>query len=182
MDPKICPNCTEKNNPEFNECWKCHYPFSTGSKLILFWIKSILTKMFLFFRPVLTWLGLIFLVVLGLFCWGLVSSVILGKMTTGQYVHKLRMDFQQGIMDHWPGPILETMDRITNVESVLNGPFRKYFGNGQLESEVFYKNGKREGLAKLYYPSGQLKAEGVFKNGKLEGAVKEYDEKGSLRQ
>lgn len=28
---RICPNCSEKNNPEFNECWKCHYSFLTNS-------------------------------------------------------------------------------------------------------------------------------------------------------
>lgn len=28
---KICPNCGEKNNPQFEECWKCHYSSSKGT-------------------------------------------------------------------------------------------------------------------------------------------------------
>lgn len=27
---QICPNCNEKNNPSFRQCWKCNYSFATG--------------------------------------------------------------------------------------------------------------------------------------------------------
>lgn len=32
MEPKICPNCKEKNNPEFEKCWKCAYSFTDGKQ------------------------------------------------------------------------------------------------------------------------------------------------------
>ncbi len=42
---------------------------------------------------------LILLVVLGLFCWGWVSNVIVGKMTTGEYIHRIRLGFRQFAID-----------------------------------------------------------------------------------
>lgn len=185
MDPIICPSCSEKNNPEFNECWKCHHSFLTGSNRVLSRTGSFLAKIFLILRRIFTGLALLFLVGLGFFCWGLASHVIFGKMTTGQYIHKIGADFEQEkqkILNEWTGPIFETLDRITRVEHVLNGPSREYFKSGKVRREVFYKDGKREGPAKAYYENGQVKAEGFYKNGKLAGPVKEYDEMGNLKE
>lgn len=40
-------------------------------------------------------IGFLVLAGLALFCWGWVSHVALGKMTTGQYVRKIGRDFRQ---------------------------------------------------------------------------------------
>lgn len=170
--PRVCPKCSAENNAKSQTCWKCTYAFFEGS----LWAKLISWA-----RHILVWLSFFFWVGLGLFCWGLASNVIFGKMTTGQYVHKAGQDIQQ-VMSRLTGPVLGTFDRITNVEGILNGPSRKYYWNGKIKSEITYKNGKREGPSRLYYENGQLKAEGFYLGGKLAGPVKEYDEKGILKR
>ncbi|MFH1207954.1 MAG: hypothetical protein V1673_00155 [Candidatus Omnitrophota bacterium] len=62
----------------------------------------------------------VFLAVAILFCWGWVSNVALGRMTTGQYVRKISMDFQQGILNEVE-KIRKTTDRITHHVNTLYG-------------------------------------------------------------
>ena len=187
MEPKICPKCSEKNHPEFTECWKCRHSFLPWNKRVLFCLESISSKLVSLGRYILKCLKFIFFVGMCLFCWGLVSNVILGEMTTGQYIHKINVDLkqnkqtiQQAIRNEWRGPIFETLNRITIVGG--NGPVRKYFGNGHLKSEILYKNGEREGKARLYYENGRVRAESFYKDGKLVGKVKEYYENGFLKR
>lgn len=62
----------------------------------------------------------LFLVLVVLFCWGWVAHVALGGMTTGQYIQKLRMDFQQGIKNG-SEKICEYTGRIArNVDVLYN--------------------------------------------------------------
>jgi hypothetical protein len=63
---------------------------------------------------------LLFLALIILFCWGWVLNVALGRMTTGQYVRKIGMDFQQGISNEL-GKIFKTTDRITHNVNTLYG-------------------------------------------------------------
>jgi MORN repeat variant len=184
--PKICPNCSEKNNPEFDECWKCQHSFLPWSEQVRFWAEGVPRKLISLGQHIAKGLGLLFFVGLCLFCWGLISNVIFGEMTTGQYLQTVGTKFRQSkqtikqtVRNEWRGPILETLGRITSVGG--NGPVRKYFGNGCLKSEMPYKNGEREGMAKSYYENGRVRAEGLYKNGKLVGKVKEYSENGFLK-
>jgi hypothetical protein len=55
----------------------------------------------------------IFLAAIALFCWGWVSNVALGRMTTWQYINKLCADFQQGIKTEVE-KCRKTGDRIIN--------------------------------------------------------------------
>jgi len=43
-------------------------------------------------------LKLFFWIALGFFCWGWISNVALGKMTTSQYLHMLDAQFQQWVI------------------------------------------------------------------------------------
>jgi antitoxin component YwqK of YwqJK toxin-antitoxin module len=87
-----------------------------------------------------------------------------------------------------------------------NGTFREYYDDEQVQSEVIYKKGKREGKFTEYYGNGRWtmkpvpsdsevstpaevervlegqtkKREGTYVNDLLEGEVKEYDENGKL--
>jgi len=46
-----------------------------------------------------------------------------------------------------------------------------------------HKNGEKDGLTKSYYESGQLESEVFYKDGiPVEGTRKEYDEKGNLKE
>ena len=56
-----------------------------------------------------------------------------------------------------------------------------YHENGVLKTEVPFKDGKREGLAKDYYESGALKGEMPYKDDKMEGLGKAYYENGELK-
>jgi hypothetical protein len=69
---------------------------------MLFWGEGFLNKLSKF----------LILAVAALFCWGWVSHVVLGRMTTGQYIRKLSMDFQQSLSDR-SKKIREARDRIT---------------------------------------------------------------------
>ena len=46
---------------------------------------------------------------------------------------------------------------------------REYWGKGKLYKEIYYKNGKREGLKTGWYESGGKNYEVLLKNGKKEG-------------
>ena len=58
---------------------------------------------------------------------------------------------------------------------------KKYYDNGQLQSEAPYNNGEINGIWKWYYESGQLKSETPYENDKKNGVRKEYYESGKLR-
>jgi ribosomal protein L40E len=181
-EPKICPRCSAKNNPGLNACWKCQHSFLPWSIRVRFWAEGIPHKLISLVRHVLSVLVFLFFVGLCFFCVGLVFNVILGKMTTGQYIYKIKMDLAQSkqtIRNEWPGPILETIGRVTSVGG--NGTSRKYFGNGSLKSETPYKNGEPDGFFRAYHENGRVRAEGLFKNGKLVGKFKEYYDNGFLK-
>jgi antitoxin component YwqK of YwqJK toxin-antitoxin module len=49
-----------------------------------------------------------------------------------------------------------------------------------ITSDIIYKDGKREGLAKFYYQSGQVEREVSYRNDKRDGLVRYYEENGKL--
>ena len=93
---------------------------------------------------------------------------------------------------------------ITTMGKIPDGLVKEFFFDGAVREEVYYKNGKKEGVAKLYnskgvvrgefnfkkgiqdglsktyYDTGELLKEITFKNGKLEGVNREYAKDGTL--
>jgi hypothetical protein len=65
-------------------------------------------------------------------------------------------------------------------DSVLDGLYKMYFINGNVESESTYKHGKKEGVTKDYYPSGKLMSTTEFHDGKAEGNGIWYYENGVI--
>jgi len=63
-----------------------------------------------------------------------------------------------------------------------NGPFKLYYDNEQLQTEITWKDGKPDGPFKSYYDNGQLKQEGTFKDGKWDGPYKSYHDNGQLKK
>ncbi len=57
---------------------------------------------------------------------------------------------------------------------------KDYYGNGNLRSEIPYKDGKREGIEKWYYENGNLTFEALYKNDILDGVHKSYYKNGKL--
>jgi TonB family protein len=62
------------------------------------------------------------------------------------------------------------------------GVMKTYFSNGNLETEINFKDSVREGEAKFYYENGAIKEERNYRNGKVEGIVKIYGVTAKLKE
>jgi hypothetical protein len=60
------------------------------------------------------------------------------------------------------------------------GPWVRYFDNGQLAFKGTFKDGKREGPWVFYYDNGQLESEGTYKDGKADGPWIAFNEDGTV--
>ena len=60
-----------------------------------------------------------------------------------------------------------------------DGWFRRYWENGNLRYEWYYKDGKQDGVSKSWWPNGDLKSKRNYKDGKLHGQQKSWYEDGS---
>ena len=63
----------------------------------------------------------------------------------------------------------------------VDGWFRRYWSNGNLRYEWFFKNGKQEGASISWWPNGDRKSEMYYENGKLHGVLRGWYENGSPR-
>jgi len=62
------------------------------------------------------------------------------------------------------------------------GLVKTYYPNGNVESEINYKDKIREGEAKYFYENGNIKEERNYLNGRVDGLVKIYSESGKLKE
>lgn len=62
------------------------------------------------------------------------------------------------------------------------GVIKSFYPNGNVASEINFKNNLREGEAKFYYENGNIKEERIYINGRVEGLVKIYSESGKLKE
>ena len=58
------------------------------------------------------------------------------------------------------------------------GPWVRYYKNGQLMSKGTYKSGKQEGSWVIYHRNGKVRIKGPYKNGKQEGPWVLYHKNG----
>jgi antitoxin component YwqK of YwqJK toxin-antitoxin module len=63
----------------------------------------------------------------------------------------------------------------------INGKNKEYYENGKLKIDSNYKDGKIDGEYKLYYENGKLEMDSNYKDGKINGKNKEYYENGKLK-
>ena len=63
---------------------------------------------------------------------------------------------------------------------VLDGEFKAYYPNGNLQGEVTYKNGEMNGEFKEYHENKNIRLSGSYKNSLQEGEWKSYLEDGTL--
>jgi antitoxin component YwqK of YwqJK toxin-antitoxin module len=61
------------------------------------------------------------------------------------------------------------------------GPYKKWFENGQIEYSATYKQGLTNGLSESWYKNGIIESEENWQNGQLNGKVKYWTEKGELQ-
>ena len=63
---------------------------------------------------------------------------------------------------------------------VLDGEFKAYYPNGNLQGEVNYKNGEMNGEFKEYHENKNIRLSGSYKNSLQDGEWKSYLEDGTL--
>lgn len=63
---------------------------------------------------------------------------------------------------------------------LIQGLMKRYYPNGNLQSEVPYEDDMKNGLEKEYYEDGSLYKSGGWINGNLMGDLFEYDKHGNL--
>ena len=62
------------------------------------------------------------------------------------------------------------------------GLVKSFYSNGNVDSEINYKDSVREGEAKFYYENGNIKEERNYLNGRVDGLVKIYADSGKLKE
>tara|TARA_R110000744_G_scaffold77327_1_gene152710 strand:- start:261 stop:752 length:492 start_codon:yes stop_codon:yes gene_type:complete len=62
----------------------------------------------------------------------------------------------------------------------LDGPYEKYWDNGQLAQKANYVAGEWHGPAEGYHENGQLGMKVTYKDGEYDGLWEAYDENGQL--
>jgi antitoxin component YwqK of YwqJK toxin-antitoxin module/serine phosphatase RsbU (regulator of sigma subunit) len=68
------------------------------------------------------------------------------------------------------------------VNSKKEGTWKKYYPDGNLESEITFQSGKPEGAYRTYYENGKVTEEGLWNKNKPVGEFKRYYENGNLNQ
>jgi len=67
-------------------------------------------------------------------------------------------------------------------EELIDGNYKSFYSNHQLQETGKYKDDKKEGEWKTYYENGQLEEIGLYKDDKKEGEWKTYYENGQLKK
>jgi TonB family protein len=63
-----------------------------------------------------------------------------------------------------------------------DGLVKSFYSNGNVESEINFKDKVREGEAKYFYENGNIKEERSYLNGRVDGLVKIYSASGKLKE
>ena len=101
---------------------------------------------------------------------GTLSSV--NQVDEMGWVHGLRVTYYRDGKTIFSKTVLE--------HGIKNGPFIRYYKNGQKFEHTSYRNGKKHGPSRKYYKNGRLMAEFTYGNGYILPGLKEYDRKGKL--
>jgi len=67
-----------------------------------------------------------------------------------------------------------------NASNPPDGWFRRYWENGNLRYEWYFKDGEQDGGAKAWWPNGDIKNKRNYRDGKLHGPLKAWRENGRV--
>lgn len=67
-------------------------------------------------------------------------------------------------------------------DDVRNGPWRTFYGTGELREEGAFVDGKQEGCFKFWYNNGELASENNYKNGELHGSTRCMYKNGKMNE
>ena len=68
------------------------------------------------------------------------------------------------------------------ADSIRNGPYMKYFAEGQLADSCYYVDNKLNGTRKLFTKEGYLEIEETYENGVFMGPYKTYYPNGKVKK
>jgi len=95
------------------------------------------------------------------------------------YFWKFDISNYTGIWKYWhPNGQLERQIFYKNGQK--DGEEKQWYPNGKLDMLVFYKNGQKYGEAKNWHANGQLSIQKFYKDGQKNGIVKGWHENGQL--
>ena len=93
------------------------------------------------------------------------------------------MNAQTILQEYYPGYRVESFlppDLLEMCMGMLIEEKKKYYENGQLESQGTYVNGKKHGEYKYWHENGQIWSQGTYVNGEIHGETKSWYENGQL--
>ncbi len=70
--------------------------------------------------------------------------------------------------------------KLSYKEGKRDGVWEDYYENGQVRNKESYKDNKKDGVEEFYYETGQLSSKGYWKNGGKDGVWEEYNEDGQI--
>ena len=76
----------------------------------------------------------------------------------------------------------QLQEEVNYIDDKRNGIYKSYWKNGQLCEEVNYIDDKRNGIYKSYYDNGQLWVEVNYIDDKKNGIYKSYHKNGQLKK
>ena len=65
-------------------------------------------------------------------------------------------------------------EKKTPLKEKYRGIKKTYFETGELKTQEFYSNGKREDVWKTFYKNGKIKTKGKYRNGEKVGVWKTF--------
>jgi antitoxin component YwqK of YwqJK toxin-antitoxin module len=75
----------------------------------------------------------------------------------------------------------QLLSKGTYKDGEKEGPWVRYWDNGGIDYKGTFKDGKRDGPWISYHDNGQLDYKGTYKDGETEGPWVGYDDNGQLR-
>lgn len=67
------------------------------------------------------------------------------------------------------------------IRGKINGAYKTYYPNGQIECNCYYSKGKRDSIQVKYHANGQLNFIGFYRNGKQTGEQTDYYINGKIK-
>jgi len=67
-------------------------------------------------------------------------------------------------------------------DTVMQGPYKRFYRNGRLEAQTRYTDGKRDSVYVEYHLNGQRRLEATYRAGERQGPFKTYYEGGKVAQ
>lgn len=111
----------------------------------------------------------------------ILGVILLVGVGIGSYVYKNRYSFFKYL------PAVEKEEQLKNINGKLCNEDGKPFSGrtkraGEEYTDIYsYKNGVLDGKFKAYYPNGNLQGEVTYKNGEMNGEYREYNENKNIR-